>query len=195
MKRFGVRQRYYLTGKGVKDKAHAKELGILDEAPKIRETPAGFTGDKARAYRERAEKVHAKEMGRHQAKEKAFEDDIMSLPGMGHAILSGKGGELLRSGWKRSGPLDKAFLGLGGLEMGRAAITPTEEGGPGRAQRMLRAAGQTTGWLAAPHAMLPGVLAGAGAGAVGGAAGKAIDYGAGRIKPRLAPQESPLVDY
>jgi hypothetical protein len=181
----------------VKGREHARELGILEKAPEPSKVAPkkGWSPEKTEAYTAAKAKKHAKEMERWKEKERAFGEDYLSIPGLAHALMSGKGKDLIRSGWRRQGPLDKAFLGLGGLEMGRAALTPTEEGGPGRGERFLRAAGSTAGWLMAPHAMLPGTLAAAAAGKAGGTAGKVLDYGAGRLTPRTATQPSPLVDY
>lgn len=189
--RFGQRQRYYLTGRGAPTKAQAREIGLLRARPEKEAIPKGLKGPQQEAFVARAEKKHAKELRRHGLEEEAFRKGYLSLPGMAHGLMSRQAGDVIRSGWQRQGPLGKAFLGLGGLETGRALASKPEPGGPGRVQKALRAAGQTAGWALAPHAMVPGVLAGAGLGAAGAKVGKGIDYGVGRL--RRAP--APVYDY
>lgn len=185
LRHFGARQKYFLTGKGV-DAQKAHEIGILRKpSPEAFKNPT--TGKVNTKALEQANKAYADDLA-------AYESGYLSAPGVLHGLLTSPT-DLIRSGWRRSGTLGKAFTGLGAIETGRQALTPTEPGGPGRAERVLRSAGQTAGWLVAPHAMLPGIAAGAGLGAAGGGVGKLIDYGAGRVANKgRAPEASPY-DY
>lgn len=177
LKGFGQRQLYSLTGRGVKDIEHARKLGIV---PKVEQfSSAGMTARQAA----KAKKKWLKAKGARELQEKAFEKGYLHAPGALKGLVTSPV-ETLRSGWQRGGIMGKGFAGLGAYETGKAAITPTEPGGPGKAERMARAAGSTIGWLAAPPTLIGGMLMGEGLGTVAGRGARAV---AGGPKPTAQP--------
>jgi len=180
LKGFGKRQYYSLTGRGVKDIEEARRLGIV---PKVEGSYAGGLPAREAA---KVQKKLLKARTSRLAQEEAFRTGRLHLPGAIRGLATHPV-QTLRSGWRRGGPLGRVFAGLGAYETGKAALTPTEPGGPGKAERMLRAAGSTVGWLAAPHTLVGGMLTGEGLGAVAGRAGRAISGGPAPLHAAQAP--------
>lgn len=174
MRRFGKRQLYGLTGHGVKDIGEARRLGLVGKV----HMPAGPAS--AREW-----KAYEKALKKVKLEEEAFRKGRLSLPGAVHGLATDPVGTL-RSGWQRGGLVGKGFAGLGAYETGKAALTPTEPGGPGKARRMLGAAGSTVGWMVAPPTLLAGMMMGSGGERVGKAVGGAADTAAGAVRARAA---------
>jgi hypothetical protein len=181
LKRFGKRQYYSVTGRGVKDIEEARKLGIV---PKI-EQMAAKPGMTARQTA-RAQKKFLKARTSRERQEEAFRAGYLHAPGAIRGLVTHPV-KTLRSGWQRGGLMGKGFAGLGAYETGKAALTPTEPGGPGKPERMLRAAGSTVGWLAAPHTLVGGMLMGEGLSAAAGRAGRAISGGRKPLYEAPAP--------
>lgn len=118
----------------------------------------------------------------------AFHSGEHTLPGVVHGMLTSPW-QTMKSGWGRAGWVGKGFAGLGAVGAVKGALEKPEEGGPGRAEKALRGAGETVGWLVAPAGILAGQLVGSGAGAVAGRLGRSIDTAAGAVRP---PQEAGL---
>jgi hypothetical protein len=168
LRRFGKRQLYTLTGRGVKDVEEAKRLGLVSRA----KPPPGGARTSVKARRKYEKALEQERLG-----EEAFQRGHLSVPGAVHGLLTSPV-QTLKSGWQRGGIVGKGFAGLGAYETGKAALTPTEPGGPGKAQRVLGAAGSTLGWMVAPATLAGGMLMGSGAERVGKAIGGAADTAA-----------------
>lgn len=154
---FYQRQRYSLTGKGVDDIKKAQEIGLVSKIdPKA--TPEALR----------------KATKQYNLDREAFEKGYMSAPGVIHGVLT-KPGDVLKSGWKRSGVMGKAFAGLGAYETGKGLIETPEPGGPGRLEKGLRGAGSALGWMVAPSTLVGGQIIGMGGGALGGRLGRVGD--------------------
>jgi hypothetical protein len=170
--RFAQRQRYSLTGRGVKDLEHAKKIKLVESVPK------GLTG-KALEKAERSAKLS----------EEAFNKGYMSAPGVAHALMSKQAPDLVRNAWKRGGAMGKAFAGLGAYETASGLARPPE--GQSRLEAAGRGLGSTVGWLVAPHTLAGGHLVGMGSGAIGGKIGKGMnaakEMATSRKKSRLRP--------
>lgn len=165
---FLQRQRYALTGRGL-GKTEAEQLAKAKEIGLIRS-------------------------GSPEIDVEAFKKGYMSAPGVIQGLLSKEAPDVIRSGWKRSGVLGKAFAGLGAYQTGKGLIEKPQEGGPGRLEKGLRGAGSTLGWMVAPASLLGGHLVGEGVGRVGGLIGKGGDIATRAIQRRgqLAPaQQAP----
>lgn len=192
LSRFGQRQRYTLTGKGLgKTPAQklkkAREIGIVRPA----HDPAKF---KAEDYmktpwatsEQRAAKAALADKAQVATKEEAFRKGLMSIPGVAQGMLTHPG-QTLKSSWKRADPFTKAFAGYGVYETGKGLVEKPQEGGPGRLEKGLRGAGSAAGWLLAPTTLLGGQILGMGGGSVGGKIGRLGDAAVGAMRrPRQA---------
>jgi len=175
MKHFLQRQRYSLTGGGVKNLQEARDIGLVPKRPVKSETEPGMI---SRLMGRSREDVYKRSLGKVKAEEEAFGKGYTHVPGIvRHPI------EALKSGWKRSSMPVKALTGLGAYEAGKGFIQKPEEGGPGRAERGLRALGSTAGMIAAPAVFSGGMLVSEGLGQAGKWLGRGADRVAGRVKP------------
>lgn len=166
---FLQRQRYGITGGGVKDIEHARKIGLI---PKKVDSRGMLRGGESR-------KAVNKALNEQRLNEHAFNKGYLSAPGTVHGLLSNPV-DTLKSGWKRSGLMGKGFAGLGAYEAAKGFTSTPEEGGPGRLERGMRGVGSTLGWMVAPTTLLGGQLVGEGAGWVGGKLGRGADT-AGRL--------------
>lgn len=168
---FYQRQRYSLTGKGLgKTDAEklqkARDIGLVEKLD-----PSKFT----------THAEQAREAARIATQEDALRKGYMSAPGVIHGMLT-RPGDVIKSGWKRSGTMGKAFAGLGAYETGKGLIEKPEEGGPGRLEKGLRGAGSALGWMVAPTTLVGGQIIGMGGGALGGKVGKVGDIAARAVQ-------------
>lgn len=187
LSRFGQRQRYALTGRGIKDVEHAQRLKLLNMP-----TKEHFTSPLSGQFNQKA---YDKAVKQYKLEEEAFKKGYQSVPGVAHAFLSGQAGDVIRSGWKRGGTPTKLFAGLGAYQTGKGLIEKPQPGGPGRLEKGLRGAGSALGWMVAPQTLVAGPLLGTGGQAIGGAVGKVGDVGARAVKRRLARPETPQRAY
>jgi hypothetical protein len=171
-KNFGKRQLYGLTGRGVKDVDEARRIGLIPKRQAV-EGPVRNVAKNVKA--QQMDKLH----------EHAFQQGYTSVPGVLYGLAT-KPGDIIHTGWKRGGGLGKLMAGAGAYGAIKGAVEKPEEGGPGRAEKALRGAGSTLGWLVAPEGMLGGMAVGEGIGAMTGKAGKVLDrqVAAGRAQAR-----------
>jgi hypothetical protein len=142
---FARRQRYGVTGGGLKDKTvgSAKKIGLLESKASL-------------------------------ADREAFHKGYQNIPGVLRGLATNPG-DVLRSGWKRGGTLGKVFTGLGAVDAARSLAMKPEEGGPGRFERALGSGIGSLGYLAAPTGIVPSMLMGGAAGVIGSRAGRLVD--------------------
>lgn len=161
---FYQRQKYSLTGKGLgkTDEAklkRAREIGLVSK-------PVNTQGMTPKQVRQAGAKGAVEQ--------EALQKGYMSAPGVVHGMLTNPG-DVLKSGWKRSGTMGKAFAGLGAYETGKGLIEKPKEGGPGRLEKGLRGVGSAVGWMVAPTTLVGGQIIGMGGGALGSKIGKLGD--------------------
>lgn len=178
-KNFLTRQKYSLTGRGVRDLEHAKELGIVAKDPTEATLRPGLIN---RILGRTPKDLHERALAQVKREEDAFAAGHLHAPG----ILKGMAThplQTLKSGWQRTGALGKAFTGLGAYEAGKGFIKKPEEGGPGRTESGLRALGSTAGMVLAPPVLAGGMLVSEGLGQTGKWLGRGVDRATGRLKP------------
>jgi len=163
--RMGKRLQYQTTGTGLgmgptAKLREAQSLGLL-KAP-----GAGASKSALKKYDAHVE---------------GFRKGYDNLPGIVRGAVT-RPGDLARSAWRRSDMLGKGFAGLGAVEAGRAAMTPSEEGGPGRAERSLKALGSAAGWMVAPTGLVAGTLTGMGGEKAGRLLGRGVDKTVGAVR-------------
>jgi hypothetical protein len=155
---FAARQRYGLTGGGMKPHPStqaAERVGLLN----AKSAPADL---------------------------EAFHKGYQNIPGVLRGLKNDPV-DVLRSGWRRGGTLGKVFTGIGAVDAGKSLIEKPEEGGPGRFEKALGSAGGTLGYLVAPTGLAPSLAMGGAAGVLGSKAGRLIDRMTGH-KRQPAPQ-------
>lgn len=168
---------YTLTGRGGKSGTptveEAKKMGLLKQPARgeFMSRGAASGGLKPTA---KEKKKYVKALKQYREESRAFRGGLMTVPGVAHGLATSPL-KTLKSGWRRSGMLGKGFAGLGAYETGKGLIETPEPGGPGRAEKALRGAGSTVGWLVAPGGMLAGQAVGGGAGMLAGQVGKGVD--------------------
>ena len=156
---FGKRTKYQFTGKGLAQ-------GDVEGAKRI-----GVLGEKATP-----------------ADIEAHQQGWTHIPGIAKGLVQ-KPGKLIANSWKRmDSPLAKALTGLSAVDAGREALTPTEPGGPGRAERTLGSAVGSLGYMLAPSGILPAMALGTGMTAAGKHVGRLVDRVASRPQPMPMPQ-------
>lgn len=172
------RQRYGLTGTGIKDQAEAQRVGLLQKGPK----KGDFKGDAA-GYKKALEKQ--------KLEGKAYDKGLYNLPGMVKGMVTHPI-DTLKSGWRRSHWATKGMAGLGAYEAGKGFIEKPKEGEPGRIEKGLRTLGNTAGMVIAPPAFLTGSLVSEGLGQAGKWGGRGIDRLSGRPAPtKPIPEPGP----
>lgn len=107
-----------------------------------------------------------------------------TVPGVAKGMARNPKG-VLTNAWNRMDTTGKVITGLQAADTARQAVTPTEEGGPGRAERVLGSAASSLGFMVAPSGLLPGMAIGTAAGAVGNRAGRLLDRTVRRPTPQL----------
>ena len=170
-KNWWQRQKYSLTGRGVKDLDEAQRIGVVAKKPIEAEVkdPAAYQ----------------KALRRHELEREAYEKGYLHVPGLVKGMVHP--GDVLRSGWQRTGALGKAFAGLGAYEAGRGFIQKPKEGEPGRLERGLRNVGNVAGILVAPPIFGGGLVVGEGL----SQAGKYLGRGGGRLIGRIRGRQQP----
>jgi hypothetical protein len=169
------RLKYQATGKGLGDTpesriAKAEHLGLLDKVE---------------------EGADAADLGRRRLGEEAVEKGWMSVPGVIHGMVNSPG-QLLHNSWHRMPGTGKALTGLGGAFAAKELITPTEEGGPGRAERALRSGVGMLGATIAPPGLLPSIAVGDTMGMLSGRVGRRLDRAFKPKTPQISqPSEVP----
>lgn len=188
---FLTRTMYGLTGKGLGHYPDpleaARKAGIVrpispDVAPPTLLEGSGKIVELQNAMR-KAKHVNAIE--RSIADIDAFDKGYMHLPGLTYGLATNPK-EVLRLGWQRMTPGDKALTALGGFEAARQAFTPSEEGGPGRAERSLGAMAGVVGAAVAPAGIIPMLATSTLAAKAGGGIGRLLDRTATKT-----PQQEP----
>lgn len=187
-KNLWTRQKYSLTGRGVRDLEHAKELGIVAKDPTEATIRPGLIN---RMLGRTPKDLHERQLAKIKREEEAFHAGLLHAPGLAKGMVTHPL-QTLKSGWQRTGTLGKALTGLGAYETGRGLIQKPEEGGPGRAEKGLRALGSTAGMVLAPPVFAGGMLVGEGLGQAGKWSGRGIDRLTGRVRSP-APEERRMV--
>jgi len=177
-KKLVKRQVYSLTGRGVKDLEHARELGIVAKDPTEATLRPGLIN---RVLGRTPKDLHERALAQVKREEEAFTAGHLHAPGILKGMVTHPL-QTLKSGWQRSGVLGKAFTGLGAYEAGKGFIKKPEEGGPGRAESGLRALGSTAGMVLAPPVLAGGMLVSEGLGQTGKWLGRGVDRATGRLK-------------
>ena len=199
LKRFGARQKYYLTGRGVKDTAKAEEIGLL-KAPDVAKHEAEKATLSPRGA-EKAQKNFDREQAEHTRERTAFEAGDYNVPGVFRSMVT-QPQEFFKRQWHRQGDFmgiphaGKAFAGLSAYQTGKELSRKGEPGEEGRFTRAGRALGSGAGWFASPRGFMPGLVVAPVLSRVGGLAGKGLDTVL-KTKPpaaqagELAPPPSP----
>jgi len=156
------RSKYQFTGHGVPNEAEAQRLKIIGAAP--------------------ASDANARVIARHKAEIDSYRKGHMNIPGAVHGLVT-KPGEVVRGAWNRMDRIGKLFTGLSGVDAAHEAFKPTEEGGPGRSERVLTSLGSSVGFMAAPSGIAPSLLMGSLGGSIGKTVGKGADS-VGRLLSR-----------
>ena len=185
---FWKRQKYSVTGKGVKDLDEARSLGIVSKPPESASIRPGLI-DRMRGRTPKD--IYESQLKRIGLEEKAFEAGHLHAPGLVKGMVTHPL-DTMKSGWQRTGVAGKAFAGLGAYEAGKGFIKKPEEGGPGRVEKGLRGVGNTAGILLSPPLFAGGLLVGEGLGQGGKYMGRGIDRLAGRRQP-TEEQPTPVV--
>jgi len=122
------------------------------------------------------------------AVQESFAKGYETIPGLAKGIAT-KPLEVLKSGWKKQETLGKVFTGLSAVDAGKQMTTATEEGGPGKAERVLGSLGSSAGYLVGPAGFIPGMVAGSAGGFLGKKSGKLLDRVTGGSR-KAVPQEN-----
>lgn len=107
-----------------------------------------------------------------------------TIPGMARGMLHSPK-NVISNAWNRMDTTGKVITGLQAADTARQIATPTEEGGPGRAERVLGSAMGNLGFMVAPSGLLPGLAVGSVAGAAGNRVGKLLDRTVHKPVPQL----------
>jgi hypothetical protein len=99
---------------------------------------------------------------------------------------------MLGNAWNRMDWLGKTVTGLQAADTVHQAVLPTEEGGPGKAERILGSAGSLVGNLVAPSGVLPSLAVSGVMGVAGNRLGRLADRTFSRAKPSLQPPQQPV---
>jgi len=110
-----------------------------------------------------------------------------TIPGMAKGMLQTPG-KVIRNAWSRMDTPSKVITAVQGADTAREALTPTEEGGPGRAERVLGSAAGNLGFMVAPSGLLPGLAVGSLTGAAGSRLGRVLDRSSRRPTPQPQAQ-------
>lgn len=108
-----------------------------------------------------------------------------TIPGMARGLVRSPG-KVIRNAWSRMDTPSKVITGIQAADTVREAATPTEAGGPGRAERVLGSLAGNLGFMVAPSGLLPGLAVGSLTGAAGSRLGRVLDHSVPR--PSVQPQ-------
>jgi len=104
----------------------------------------------------------------------SFQKGYENLPGAVKGLVRSPK-DMIKNTWKKQDTLGKAFIGLSAADAAHQAVVPSEAGGPGKAERVLRSVGGSAGYLLGPAGFVPGMIAGTAAGSLAGKVGKGVD--------------------
>ena len=190
------RARYQATGRGlskggygvrtlsdgkpgsISEYRNARRLGLVSAPPKLTAEVRNNPELLAKAL-----PGHEKALARHQLERESLSKGWMSVPGAAHGMLT-EPGKMVSNAWGRLATPWKVLTGVGALGVGKEAITPTQPGGPGRAERTLGTAASTLGYLVAPPGLAASYVGGEAVGKAGSKIGKGIDTVAGHLLHR-----------
>ena len=148
----------------------------------------GVTGHGAKDLAS-AEKIGLISKGATPIERESFQKGYDNIPGTLKGLMHNPK-DVLKNTWKKQNTLGKAFVGLGAVDAAHQATTPTEAGGPGKAERILRSAGGSAGYLLGPAGLLSGAVAGTATGSIAGRIGRGIDHFIpGQHKPAPLPAQ------
>lgn len=186
------RTMYGLTGHGLEHYpdpvARAQEIGVLRPMPKTPNVPMPGDLKKPTVLQTAAVANYNDALKGLGEDIKAFKKGYTNLPGLVHGLVSAPG-DVLGSAYRRMSKADLAWAGLGLAGGAKEMFTPTQEGGPGKAERVLTSVGGGLGGALSPAGFIPAMATTTLAAKAGKGMGRLID----RFTAKDPQQEQPQI--